>query len=146
MPCVTVSFEPSVGPIVILGVAVPGALQAGLGVDPRPPMRGFGALVDTGASITCISPRIVQELGLVPTGKTTMASASATCDVNTYLVDIALPLSRSVQGAVSVAMESVTVMEFHAPNPHFQALLGRDVLGDALLVMSGPEKQVTICM
>lgn len=49
------------------------------------------ALWDTGASGTCISMKVVNELSLISTGKETILTPGGSKQVNTYLVDIILP-------------------------------------------------------
>ncbi len=53
------------------------------------------ALVDTGASNTCIAQECADELGLIPVGKTTITTASNNCNVNQYVVDIAIPVTNT---------------------------------------------------
>lgn len=43
---------------------------------------------DTGATDTIISPSIVVELGLQPTGKTSISSYGGAVEVNTYTIDL----------------------------------------------------------
>ncbi len=54
------------------------------------------ALIDTGASNTCISQECADELGLIPIGKTTITTASNNCDVNRYIIDLAIPVATTV--------------------------------------------------
>ncbi len=54
------------------------------------------ALVDTGASNTCIAQECADELGLIPVGKTTITTASNNCDVNKYMVDFAIPVTTTL--------------------------------------------------
>lgn len=49
------------------------------------------ALLDTGASVTCISSDVVSKLGLVATGKKNIKTPSGSSTVNTYLVSVILP-------------------------------------------------------
>ena len=58
----------------------------------------INALWDTGATGTCISREVVQQLELIPTGMMTIQTASGTEDVNTYAVNIILPNNVGVQG------------------------------------------------
>jgi len=48
-------------------------------------------LWDTGASASSINKAVVEDLGLIPIGKTTISTANGVVPVDTYLVDIGLP-------------------------------------------------------
>lgn len=49
------------------------------------------AVWDTGATGTCISQNVVNQLNLIPIGKTTSSTAGGIVECNTYCVDIILP-------------------------------------------------------
>lgn len=49
------------------------------------------ALWDTGATNSCVSKKVVSDLGLVMTGKAPMKTPSGQRLANTYLVDVTLP-------------------------------------------------------
>lgn len=51
------------------------------------------ALIDTGASKTCISQEYADDLGLIPISKAHITTASNVCQVNVYKVDIAIPVA-----------------------------------------------------
>ena len=53
------------------------------------------ALIDTGASSTCIVQECVDELGLIPIGKTSITTASSYCEVDRYMVDLAIPVTQT---------------------------------------------------
>ena len=66
MPCLSGQFDPTIGVLINVIVLPPGLLVPG-----RPltvPFTAFPALVDTGASMTCISPQVVQAVGVQPLG------------------------------------------------------------------------------
>ncbi len=74
--------------------------------------------------MTCISPQVVQAVGLQSMGMRQMVSATQTIPVNLYLVDLLLPF-----GSAGLFQQGIQVMEFQAPGTHpFQMLLGRDIL------------------
>lgn len=57
----------------------------------------FSALLDTGAQITAISPRVVSELGLLPTGKRTLVVASGqVVEVLEFCARVDLPIDHLV--------------------------------------------------
>ena len=51
----------------------------------------WSALWDTGAMKSCITRRIVDDLHLIPVGKTTIGTANGLKDTDTYFVNIGLP-------------------------------------------------------
>ncbi len=140
MPCITVSFDPAVGPVINLGIAKAASIK-GATADKKSAVIVCNALVDTGADVTCISPELAAEVGLRPIGKRRMATATSVVPVNTYLVDIVLTF-----GAVSLVLESIEAMECQLDTPHYQALLGRDMIANGLFSMTGYDKRFTICM
>jgi hypothetical protein len=112
-----------------VGVVPQGALAAGA---LPPAVTTFPALIDTGASSTCISPVVAHTLGLRPIGMRPMTSATQLIAVNVYLVDLVLPFGNS-----GLVLPSVQVMEFaQAGGGLFQILVGRDVLCQGSLTMS----------
>jgi aspartyl protease len=133
MPCLSGRVDPTHGPLLTLGIAAAGtiapALQAG---GSAPMIQTCPALVDTGASVTCIAPAIVQALHLVARGKRPVTSATHVVPMNVYLVDLVLPF-----GTAGLVLDNRQVIEF-APHPTspFQALLGRDVLGQGAFTLS----------
>ncbi len=71
MPCISGNYNPAVGPLIqvaILDAAT--AMNPGADGDKNPKLGIFKALIDTGATSTCISGRVVSETGLAPSGKT----------------------------------------------------------------------------
>lgn len=78
------------------------------------------ALWDTGATGTCISERIVKDLGLVSTGKMTISTPSGQAETNTYLVDILLPNRVNITGA--------QVMDSKIGDQGIDILIGMDII------------------
>ncbi len=85
--------------------------------------KGIKGLWDTGATGSVISKKIVDELGLIPTGKTLASGIHSTIEVNTYIVNVALPNR--------VVVQDVRVTESPQFN-HFDVLIGMNIiaLGD----------------
>ena len=81
------------------------------------------ALVDTGASHSCISADVAVKAGITPDGEIKMSTPSdADANAKTYTADLVIP-------GVNLAVSNIMLMEsaFPAKNP-YQALLGRDIL------------------
>lgn len=113
-----------------LGVYYPddgGVLSAGQIED----HNSFVALVDTGASRTCISSRIVDGLGLFPFGRKKVQTASGVHVVGSYLVDVLIPFDEAAK-----MIHYVEVVDFvNIKNSPFDVLLGRDVTCKGKLVI-----------
>ena len=101
-------------------------------------MRAWRALVDTGASCTCVSSRLAKECGLLPIGKSEMVSASERKMVNRYLFALGMPIAQKVDpsgmvtGSLSV-FENIEGMEFNEDGGSFDVLLGMDVISKGSL-------------
>lgn len=122
MPCLSGSFNANTGPLINVGVLQPGALTPATRAIAH--VTTFPALIDTGASATCISPNVAQTLALQPIGMRPMTSATHSVPVNVYLVDLLLPF-----GNAGLVVSATQVMEFApAGGSAFQILLGRDIL------------------
>lgn len=82
------------------------------------------ALWDTGATTTCISESVAQQLSLVPTGMMNIQTPSSTKSVNTYLVNVGLPNHLNVN--------DVQVCDTDIGKQGLEMLIGMDIitLGD----------------
>ncbi|MBI4082743.1 MAG: aspartyl protease family protein [Candidatus Lambdaproteobacteria bacterium] len=92
----------------------------------------YNALLDTGATSTCISPRVVQEVGPKPTGKAQMIGATGVEAKNTYHFGVGFLLNPVQQPsglmAGNLSVMELDGMEFSYEGTGFDVLLGRDVL------------------
>jgi hypothetical protein len=91
----------------------------------------FPALVDTGASGTCISPTVARTIGAAPIGMRPMSSATGSQAVAQYLVDLLLPF-----GSAGLILAGMQVLEFAHAGAPFQILLGRDIICRGTLTLS----------
>ena len=124
MPCFSGEYKLAWGPVVNLGIAAPGTAAQGQS-------RPFPALIDTGASSTCIAASVADAIDVQPIGKQPMVSATGAEPVNQYIVDLVLPFSPPV------ALPSLQVLEFVQAMPTaFQILLGRDVLCQGVFTLN----------
>ena len=82
------------------------------------------ALWDTGATTSCISETVVQQLNLVPTGMMNIQTPSSTKSVNTYLVNAGLPNHLNVN--------DIQVCETDIGKQKIEMLIGMEIisLGD----------------
>jgi predicted aspartyl protease len=110
---------------------VPSAVEDALAAagDPVPSAVTVQAIIDTGASSTVVRTGTCRGLGLNPVGVInihTPSSADVPCEQ--FSVRIAFP--NNVQG-------TAIVTEAPMPGQGIQALIGRDVLSQAVLVYIG---------
>lgn len=110
------------------------AEQGGLHVCP--------ALVDTGATTTCIAKSVATALGLEPRGKAGMQTAGGAVDVNVYSVRMAFLFGEQSDssgkkiGKGEIINTVIQAPEFEPGENTYQALIGRDILKMGVLSMS----------
>lgn len=82
------------------------------------------AIWDTGATGTCITHKVVQQLGLVATGKANVNTANGPAIQSSYIVNGILPNQ--------VQIEGINVLELPALSDGCEVLIGMDIisLGD----------------
>jgi hypothetical protein len=108
--------------------------------------------VDTGADITCISPQVANGLGLKSLGLGPANIPSGQALFNRYLVDVGIPfIGQAVPApgpvvAQTFALQNVNVMEYNGGSPHYQGLLGRDILCLGYFSMAGWARTFTLCL
>lgn len=78
------------------------------------------ALWDTGATGTCISSNVVQQLSLVPTGFTNIKTPSGQAERKTYLIDLTLPNNVRING--------VKVIDSEIGDQGLNVLIGMDII------------------
>lgn len=127
----------------LLVVAVIGISQARRNAlnsagQPVPPPVQVQAMVDTGASCTCVDPTVLSHLGLSPTGTTPMVTPSTggqPIQATQYDVSLMIP---SAPNQTPLFHHTIPVVESQlVAMQGFHVLLGRDVLGECLLVYDG---------
>jgi predicted aspartyl protease len=130
MPSLNAKFDSLIGPLISVGVAPAGTINPA--AQPNIQITTFPALIDTGASATCISQSVAKTIGLQPMGKQPMTSATQSVPTNVYLVDIVLPFANG-----GLILNSIQVMEFNTlGGSPFQMLVGRDILCKGIFILS----------
>ena len=90
------------------------------------------ALVDTGASVTCVSNSAAKKVGLQPSGKTIMSGSTGQGDVDQYTfgVGFIIGAQQNPSGYVTgnINVHWVQGCEFANHGFGFDVLLGRDVI------------------
>lgn len=145
MPHFTIQLANPGGPIVDAFVGVSharaSALVASKQVVPNPVT--LRALIDTGASCTCIDPAAIASLGLAPTGVTqvlTPSTGTTPHQANTYDVSVWIPCGTMMP----LSIANLPVTESNLAAQGIQALIGRDVLGRCILVYNGQEQILSL--
>ncbi|MXY90256.1 MAG: hypothetical protein F4Y89_06915 [Gammaproteobacteria bacterium] len=109
-------------------------------VEPTNNLSFYPALVDTGASMTCISRAVADDLGLSPIGKIPMQTAGGKKAANIYNVQLAFIIASRVESDGSqsgeVQVTPISVVEFDPGDNPFQALIGREFLSRGVLNLS----------
>jgi len=100
----------------------------------------YRALLDTGASSTCISQRVVDEIELSPTGKTMLIGATGRQEVDQYSFGVGLLVSQEAQPSGDVRSQ-INVRPtigtlFQNDAGAFDVLLGRDILCSGVFTIS----------
>ena len=133
MPSISFQYEPAVGPIIHILFTQAGALSSQVERT-----SGADLLIDTGASITCISPELAKRIGLRSLGKEPVIVASGTASLNTYLVDMLIPFTEPTrtQGQ-TFPVENIQVMEYLGNTSRYQGLLGRDIIDKGIFMLAG---------
>ena len=126
MPCIAGSFNPRVGPT--LQVAVVGVDLAQSAASAAT-LHTFNALIDTGASSTCVSQKVVTDVGLAPTGKVRMASATGMSSVDQFAFGVGFILPNAQEPTMGgLLVKQVSGCLFENNEAAIDVLLGRDVI------------------
>ena len=105
---------------------------------PHLPTETQSALIDTGASVSCIDFALAQSLGLPLSGRDNVAGVGGVSTVDRHLAQIYIPsLNCTFYGAFSSAYLSA------GGQPH-QALIGRDFLKNFRMTYEGRTGEVIL--
>jgi hypothetical protein len=143
MPVLTTPLVPE-GPIVTLLIGVSlaraGALQAAN--QPVPAPVQIRALIDTGASCTCLAAGALSPLSLVPTGTTQMTTPSTgQTPVQCSQYDVSLTIAHP---HLNLTIPAMPIVECQPLGGTIQGLLGRDFLSLCLFVYDGPGQRFSL--
>jgi hypothetical protein len=139
LPHFTLPFGSS-GPVINAFVGLSGPryqalTQAG---QQTPAPVAVRALIDTGASCTCVDTTVLNQLALTPTGTTlvhTPTTGGTPQQVNQY--DVGLLIPAAVTGHAPLVQIVLPVTAHALAVQGIQALIGRDVLSQCLLAYNG---------
>ena len=101
--------------------------------------NAYSALIDTGASCSCVSDKVIKAEGLLPSGKQQVGGVHGSQPTNAYRFQIAIPFvqSQHVGGTVAANVMAFNIngIEF-IPLPNIDVLIGRDILCTGAFAMS----------
>lgn len=146
MPCLSVQFNPSIGPVLNVLVAPAGSINAAKAAGQSPAVTTVPLLVDTGADITCISHQVAANLKLQSMGRRQVMAPTGLGAANTYMVDLAIAFGDPSGGQTvdTLIVDNLMVLEYQGTNPNYLGLLGRDILGRGLFAMATYDKRFTL--
>lgn len=129
----------STGPTIFVDIGFDEAFDHSLNVPPKTLMQQVWALVDTGATESCIDDGLARELNLplVDTGTASGIGGSQQCDV--YLAQLHVPALGFTQYGRFMAVHLALGGQKH------RALIGRSFLQTMMLIYDGRTGNVQIC-
>ena len=95
------------------------------------------ALIDTGASSTAISQKVVDRLKLVPRGTAKVYTSNRASEIRNEF-DVALEFD------MDAYISLLRVLGANLQDHSIDCLIGRDVLQHSRLIYDGPKKQITL--
>ena len=85
MPCISGRYDPVVGALTPVAImALPAEPESSQVVETQAKLSIFQALIDTGATSTCVTQKVVDAVGLVANGKAMMAGATGDREVDLF--------------------------------------------------------------
>ena len=140
MPSLCINYNPAVGPLIQVGIFLStNILQDAMSSTSPANINNYLALIDTGASHTAISQKVINDLTLPPVGKQQVGGVHGAQSVNMYqfIIGLIFPNVQLPSGAFQANITAFPVngTEFIAPSG-FDVLLGRDVLCKGVFSMS----------
>ena len=113
--------------------------------QPIPALVPLRALVDTGASCTCVDPALISALGITPTGSIQVHTPSTGATPHTASqYDVSLVIPGATAGTPPYVLHTIAVTEAALATQGIDALIGRDVLDGCVLTYNGTIKLFTL--
>jgi hypothetical protein len=114
-------------------------MDAALNPSARPQTADAAALLDTGASDSCIDQELADQLTLPLVDRWRAAGVGGSHEMNVYLATITIPpLGLSKSGLFMAA-------HLQAGGQVHKVLLGRDSLTDLIIIYDGRKGSVSLC-
>lgn len=134
------------GPILPIEIAIPSALSkllASQNEDIPPPVSGI-ALIDTGATRSCVDTSVISKLGVNPIGITALITASGQSQHHLYPAKFNFPAIKFEAEFSSIA--GVNLSQQSIAGKQIIALIGRDLLSRCLFIYNGPKGSFSIAL
>ena len=121
-------------------------------------LKGYTALLDTGAQATCIRKNIVDDLGLQPSGWSQMVGVGGVVDCEKYMVDLTIAITETQPvldksgkitnqqlSTIGKGFPNINASLLSGDNFNFDVLIGMDVIQQChLTIHTG--NQFTLCI
>jgi hypothetical protein len=111
--------------------------------QPLPPPIWTKGVVDTGTNVTCVTPAVLQQLGLTSTGQGSSQTAGGLAAVNLFEVSLSIPSPGNDPGSMLTRLD-LMVMELPSPIPGVDVLIGLDILLECKMLLDGPARRFTL--
>ena len=98
--------------------------------------KSYKALIDTGATASCITEKIANELNLFPFSKREVSNTTGTHASNIYKVCFILPIDLVNRNTVSRNLNpfvNIEVIGIMGGNQNFDAIIGMDIISKGSL-------------
>jgi predicted aspartyl protease len=129
---------------VAVGLSAPRAAALGRAQQLVSPPVQARALIDTGASSTCIDPQLLRALELAPVGQVRIQTPSTGTSLHLCeLYDVSLSVSYP---GIHIALPTLSVVAASIATQGIQCLIGRDILSRWLLIYDGGGRSFTVCV
>lgn len=145
MPLFTLQYQAN-GPIITAGVLASKQRAEALKAagQPVPGPQLVRALVDTGASCTCVDPTHLEALGLSPTGTVQVHTPTPVeAPSQSYQYDVGMFIMADATEPPLV-LDTLPVVASSLGQQGIDALIGRDILSRCVLVYNGKIGQFTL--
>ncbi|MBI3485737.1 hypothetical protein HY025_02220 [Candidatus Daviesbacteria bacterium] len=127
------------GPILTVEISIPTSLaEVYTKENKQIPQPKIGwALIDTGATKTCVDDDVLTQLGVNPIDRTSIHGSSGKHEVNIFPAHMRFPTIPNFELDFSSAI-GVNIQAQQVGGQPIIALLGRDILSRCLFVYNGP--------
>jgi hypothetical protein len=148
MPHFTLQISEQHGLLIMAAVGVSQERKHALTTASKtiPALVPIHALIDTGASSTCIDPSVLKSLDLTPTGNcliNTPSTGRTPVPADQYDVSLIIPAQTKEHIPFILSTLAVVCADLLTPQG-YHALIGRDVLEHCVLTYNGAAKFFTL--
>jgi hypothetical protein len=139
MPCITLPYDPTIGPLFTIGVAKP---LSSLSDPSEQKIVWLLGLIDTGCSSISITPTAATTVGMPMIGKMPVQSTTQAIEADLFLGDVFIAYADPAD-KFHHFFRDIRFVEIRFGNVHFDILVGRDVLALGLFQINGKTNQFT---